>query len=180
MTLPVFKYHPDPIATGSIEEEEITCAACGLVKPFVYVGPVYSEADLERSICPWCISSGLAHDKFDAEFTDSSGIGDGDSEDTPVEVVEEVAYRTPGFSGWQQERWLVHCEDACAFLGPAGKKELAAYNNRDLLESLRADLDMTYAEFQDYFEGMNREGGPTAYVFRCLHCGKLQGYSDMG
>jgi len=26
-------------------------------------------------------------------------------------VVEEVAYRTPGFSGWQQERWWTHCRE---------------------------------------------------------------------
>ncbi len=41
-----------------------------------------------------------------------------------TDVIDEVSGRTPGFSGWQQERWLVHCGDACAFLGPAGRTEI--------------------------------------------------------
>ena len=32
------------------------------------------------------------------------------------EIVAEVAYRTPGFTGWQQERWFTHCA-AGEFLG---------------------------------------------------------------
>ena len=42
-------------------------------------------------------------------------------------MIEEVAYRTPGFSGWQQERWWTHCGDAGQFLGRAGRKELEAF-----------------------------------------------------
>jgi hypothetical protein len=32
--------------------------------------------------------------------------------------------------------------------------------------------------WQSYFDAMDFNGSPTAYVFRCLHCGKLGGYSD--
>lgn len=177
--LPSFKYHPDPVATGSFEAQEITCIACGQGRHYVYVGPVYSESDLERKICPWCISSGLAHDEFAVEFVDIDAIGDYDpTVSVPIDVKEEIAYRTPGFNGWQQERWLVHCGDVCAFLGTAGKEELTSYESQELIESLRADLKMGDAEFRDYVEKMNKQSGPTAYVFRCLHCGQYQGYSD--
>jgi uncharacterized protein len=177
--LPLFKYHPDPVATGSFEPREITCVCCGKVRAYVYVGPVYAEADVEKAICPWCIKDGLVHDKFGAELTDIDAIGDYDpAVSVPIEVREEVAFRTPGFNGWQQERWLVHCNDACAFLGPAGKQELTAYGSEELIESLRADVNMSDVDFLAYLEKMNKQSGPTAYVFRCLHCGQYQGYSD--
>ncbi|HZS10027.1 MAG TPA: CbrC family protein [Blastocatellia bacterium] len=180
MKLPAFRYHPDPLATGSIEAREIECVCCGKTRDHVYAGPVYAEEDLDESICPWCISDGLAHEKFDAEFTDLSGIGGyGDRKQTiPQMIEEEIAWRTPGFSGWQQERWLVHCSDACAFLGPAGKEEVEAFTNKELLNSLQAESEMDDGEFREYFNSLRRDHGPTAYIFKCLHCGQLLGYSD--
>lgn len=179
MVLPSFKYHPNPVETGSFEARDVTCASCGEFRDYVYVGPVYAESDLEQAICPWCIKSGLAHDKFGAEFTDSAAIGDYDATFAPPsDVRAEVAFRTPGFNGWQQERWLTHCGDACVFLGPAGKVELDAFGSQELIDSLRADARMNNDDFADYLEKMDKHNGPTAYVFRCLHCGKYLGYSD--
>jgi uncharacterized protein CbrC (UPF0167 family) len=37
----------------------------------------------------------------------------------PREIVTQLLTRTPGFSGWQQERWLDHCADP-AMLHPEG------------------------------------------------------------
>src|SRR4051812_22558639 len=108
MDLPHFTYHPDPVGSGSIIPSEAICIVCGQARGYVYAGPVYSASDeeLDDAICPWCIADGSAHERFDAEFTDTSGIGGyGDWEDVPQAVVEEVAYRTPGFNGWQQEMW---------------------------------------------------------------------------
>lgn len=76
MNLPSFRYHPDPVATGSIEARDITCVRCGQARKYVYVGPVYTEADLKEEICPWCISTGLAHNQLGVEFTDMDAIGD--------------------------------------------------------------------------------------------------------
>jgi uncharacterized protein CbrC (UPF0167 family) len=152
---------------------------CGEAQKYVYVGPVYAKGDLEKKVCPWCISSGLAHERLGVEFTDIDAIGDYELSITlPTQVAEEISYRTPGFNGWQQERWLVHCGDGCAFLGPAGKDELESFGSQELVESLRADSGMNDAEFGDYFAKLNKQRGPTAYVFRCLHCGRYQGYSD--
>src|SRR5918992_4376302 len=100
--LPAFRYHPDPLETGSIKVSEDMCVCCERARGFLYTGPVYAEDELDDALCPWCIADGSAHDRFDAEFTDAAGVGLG-WELVPDEVVEEVAHRTPGFTGWQQE-----------------------------------------------------------------------------
>src|SRR5258708_2690237 len=98
MSLPIFKYHPDPMASGSIEPSDTTCACCEQPRGYIYTGSVYSTEQLDEQLCPWCIADGSAHTKFDAEFTDSEGIGGYDSDvPLPTPVVEEVAFRTPGF-----------------------------------------------------------------------------------
>ncbi|MCP4306259.1 MAG: CbrC family protein [bacterium] len=39
--LPSFRYHPDPIATGSIRpSDEAVCRRCSRNRGFIYVGPV--------------------------------------------------------------------------------------------------------------------------------------------
>lgn len=110
--LPTFRYHPDPIATGSIEPAPDECLACGRARGFRYVGPVYAETELNEQLCPWCIADGSAARKFDAEFTD---VGLGLPPDVPDSVTDEIAHRTPGFHSWQQDHWLYHCGDGCTF-----------------------------------------------------------------
>jgi uncharacterized protein CbrC (UPF0167 family) len=179
MNLPQFKYHPDPLATGSVERSDATCVCCGQKRGFIYTGPVYAEEELYDRICPWCIADGSAQAKLGAEFTDAAGVGGCPWDEVPGEVVAEVAYRTPGFCGWQQERWWTHCGDAAEFLGLAGGKEVEAYGP-ELIESLRDDAGLTEndEEWNRYYRALDKEGSPTAYVFRCRHCGRLGGYSD--
>jgi uncharacterized protein len=112
--LPRFTYHPDPRATGFVVESDAICLACGAARGYIYTGPVFAVEELVEAICPWCIADGTAAERFDAEFTD---VGSYVPEDVPPEVLEEIARRTPGFSGWQQEHWLYHCGDGAAFEG---------------------------------------------------------------
>lgn len=178
MTLPNFKYHPDPIKTGSIEESDTVCKCCGESRGYIYTGPVFSEEELDDCICPWCIANGEAHKKFDAEFTDLDGIGDyGSWEETSNEIKEEVSFRTPGFSAWQQERWWTHCNDAAAFLGAAGKNEIEEHGE-ELIAELKKETSYNEEEWNYYYKSIDKIGSPTAYIFRCLHCGRLGGYSD--
>ena len=173
MELPSFRYHPDPVATGSVKPSGAVCECCGKARGFIYDGPTYGPREV-GPLCPWCIASGAAHEASGVSFTDTDEIID----EVPDDAVEEVETRTPGFSGWQQERWLGHHGDACAFLGPAGYSEVEAYGSPDLRASLSWDLGWPEDEFAEYYVGLDREGQPTAYVFRCLHCGTLLGYSD--
>jgi uncharacterized protein CbrC (UPF0167 family) len=177
-SLPHFSYHPDPLQTKSVAPSPITCRSCGRARGFIYTGPVYAEEELVDALCPWCIADGSAADRFDAEFVDRAGIGNyGSWEQVPESVIIEVSRRTPCFTGWQQERWWTHCGDAAAFLGPAGAEELQ-HEWAAAVPMLQAELGYDESEWAEYFALLDRMRGPTAYVFRCRHCGKLGGYSD--
>ncbi|MEH6978944.1 CbrC family protein [Bacillus pseudomycoides] len=39
--------------------------------------------------------------------------------------MKELIHRTPGYGGWQQEYWLSHCNDFCAFIGYVEWEEIA-------------------------------------------------------
>ena len=172
--LPAFKYHPDPVSTGAVVARQITCMCCGEARDHAYVGPAYSDEELDP-LCPWCIADGSAAMQYDCEFTDV----DDAPESVPQPVRNAVSTSTPGFSGLQQERWLFCCDDAAAFLGAAGKDDIAAHP--DAAEALRAesagrgwDPPTTHR----YLRALTKDGSPRAYLFRCLHCGKHLAYSD--
>ena len=178
MELPKFKYHPDPIRTGSVISSSETCTNCGKRRGFVYTGPIYGTGDTEEPICPWCIADGSAHDQLDFEFTDGEMVGGGGIwEEVPVAVVEEVAYRTPGFAGWQQELWFTHCGDAAAFLGRVGYEELIQFGS-EAGASFREATGLTDEVWKTHFPALEKDGSPTGYLFQCLHCGKYGGYTD--
>jgi hypothetical protein len=179
MELPAFKYHPDPLKTGAIASSDEACACCGERRGFVYTGPVHSTREVDASICPWCIGSGEAHERFEADFTDTAGIGShGVWTAVAPDIVREVAHRTPGFRGLQQARWWTHCGDAAEFLGHAGAEEVIAAGPA-LVKRLREDLGWPRGgAFDRYVGSLRKTEGPTAYLFRCLHCGQFGGYSD--
>ena len=177
MKFPEFKYHPDPIATGYVIESDAKCECCEQGRGFIYTGAVYSEEELDDALCPWCIGDGSASEKFDATFTDEDGIGT-DGESVSDEVIEEVSRRTPGFSGWQQERWWTHCGDAAAFIGRAGHDELLAMGP-DAISVVQESTGLPDGKvWNGFFRALDKDGSPTAYLFRCIHCQKLGGYQD--
>ncbi|MFJ1298458.1 CbrC family protein [Pseudomonadota bacterium AL_CKDN230030165-1A_HGKHYDSX7] len=178
MDLPTFRYHPNPLSTGSVVESDNECVCCGQARGFVYAGPVYAEDEYDECICPWCIADGSAADKLEASFTDDEGIGGDDWDDVSDEVIEAVSRRTPGFGGWQQERWWTHCDDAAAFIGHAGHDELVALGPQ-AIEAIQDDTGLPDGpQWQHFFAALSTSQPPTAYVFRCLHCGTYGGYQD--
>jgi uncharacterized protein CbrC (UPF0167 family) len=173
--LPEFVYHPHPVETGAIEMSDATCLACERPRGFIYVGPVYAVDELQESLCPWCIADGSAAARFDAMFTDDEPVPEG----VPVEIVDAVTTRTPGFSGWQQEHWLYHCGDGAAFLGAAGWPEIERHPAAvDHLRRENAGTGWSPEQIEDYLRSLDREGSPTAYLFRCRQCGMALAYSD--
>jgi uncharacterized protein CbrC (UPF0167 family) len=178
MELPTFKYHPDPLSTGSIEHSQNECLACRQIRGFIYKGQAYAEEEFIDAFCPWCIADGKAHEQFGVEFVDSEGIGGyGVWESVSDEIIAEVAYRTPGFTGWQQERWFTHCSDAGEFLGLVGYDELCSYGPQAII-AIKEEIGFEGEEWDQYFRSLDKNGEPTAYLFRCRHCGALGGYSD--
>ncbi|MBO0803470.1 MAG: CbrC family protein [Nocardiopsaceae bacterium] len=181
MDLPVFRYHPDPVATGSAVATDEACSLCGVERGVRYVGPVYG--DRPDILCLHCIASGEAAKRLGAPgvmpamFSDAIHVPD----DVPAGVVDEVTMRTPGFSSWQQAGWLYHCADAAAFLGNAGYADLAPHPAA--VESLRQDrerLGWPAEQFEEFVTSLDKDGEPTAYLFRCLHCGTYLASWDIG
>jgi uncharacterized protein CbrC (UPF0167 family) len=177
MDLPFFRYHPDPIASGSIVASDAQCICCNARRGHIYTGPAYCEREIEDSLCPWCIADGSAHRSLDVSFTDPAGFPDG----IQPAVVEEIAYRTPGFNTWQQEKWLTCCGDAAAFLETVGYKEICARYPRlegALMMYIVHQLEISGAAATRFLRGLNRDHGPTAYIFACRHCDAQPAYID--
>lgn len=174
--LPDFRYHPDPMASGSVAEVTVECVACEKDRSHVYVGPVYASGEYSSKFCPWCIADGTAASKFDAKFTD---VGWGVPPEISASVRDELAQRTPGFHSWQQDHWLFHCGDACAFLGRIGRQHLEELPDAlDMLLHENDEFGWTTRESQEYIDGLAADGEATAYLFRCLVCGTHLAFSD--
>jgi uncharacterized protein CbrC (UPF0167 family) len=58
---------------------------------------------------------------------------------------------------------MTHCDDAAAFLGPVGYRELL--DHPETLAGLRGEMG------DDGVKDLSKDGSPTAYLFRCRHCG---------
>ncbi len=173
MELPKFRYHPDPIATGAIERSGILCECCGRKSGFRYALSVYSAEEVS-DVCPWCIQDGSAAKKFEAIFCDDYPLIEAG---LPEELVQEVSQRTPGFESWQQEVWLSHCGDACAFIGDATKEDvLALAEGVGRVEDQNLWKPEDFRKLAEYYEP---KGSPALYKFKCLHCGEILYGIDM-
>jgi hypothetical protein len=50
---------------------------------------------------------------------------------------------------------------------------------QEVLQSIREEMELTEGpDWDDFYERLDKDGSPTAYVFRCRRCGVLGGYSD--
>lgn len=162
--LPTFKYNPNAVKLGIINKERTTCPVCGQHRDYVYQGPFYCIEDVE-GICPWCIKDGSAAKKYNGEFQDAASCDTVDNH----EYLIELTTRTPGYSGWQQERWLSHCGDFCALKDYVGWKEIKDLKEEltDDLNQIKADYSLTQEELEKY---LVNNGGMQGYLFQCLHC----------
>jgi uncharacterized protein len=167
--LPAFRYHLDPISSGSVVASDAQCLCCGQQRGFAYVGPVYAEANLDGLLCPWCIADGTAHERFDATFVDSEAFGDGVGD----EVIDEVTQRTPGYASWQGEGWPTCCGDAAAFVRPAGITDIRLnfrHHEGPLLSHIVHNMGISGGAATRLLISLDVTSGPTAYLFRCLTC----------
>jgi len=165
-TLPHFNYHPDPLKTRAIVRSDASCACCGEVRGFIYAASVYSKHELDKKLCPWCIADGSAAAKFEASFTDDDPLLRKGIEKS---IVAEVTQRTPGYSSWQQETWLSHCDDACEFHGDASVKEVADATSEAKREWI-FEPKLSETNWQNITSRYSPDGDPAIYKFVCRHC----------
>ena len=167
--LPHFKYHPDPLGTGSLREAEPpeVCECCGQETAIVYDGPFYA-VHRPKCLCPGCIASGRAAETFHGEFQDSESVDAGISDPA---MLDELTQRTPGYAGIQQEYWRVHCKEPCAFLGYVGWQELCQLG---LVDEVLDDptLQREWDDLREMLQSLENGGWTQGYLFRCLHCGR--------
>lgn len=174
MIIPNFRYHPDPIKTGAFKEgEEQKCDCCGKPTKIVYNSPFYTACDDIDCICPECISSGAAALKFDGEFQDADSVGDV----SDPSKLDELIHRTPGYIGWQQEYWLAHCDDFCAFIGYVGWDDIVEMGLEAQIEK-NYNKEINFFDFNDVKENMINNGSMQGYLFQCLHCKEYFLYVD--
>jgi hypothetical protein len=140
--------------------------SCGRSRGWLYAGPWFGPRDdLEKRLCPWCIADGSAARAFDASFVDVQ-----DLVGLPRTRRDELAHRTPSYTGWQQAEWKTHCDDAMVFVAYADEAVLREHP--ESLVSLRAEFTAwDDAQFAQLLTLLTIERSPTAYLFRCLHCG---------
>lgn len=170
--LPIFRYHPDPVATGNVIESTTVCVSCGKGRGYVFAGSIFGSGDYDRNICPWCIADGSAAVKLDVSFGDVFIEGD-----VPNGVYEELAQRTPGFECWQSENWQVHCGDVCEFHGDVSKAEMIEQKPA-LVEYICSHFQFNEEEWSDFVEAYEPRGNPAVYKFICRHCREEVFYTD--
>ena len=177
--LPYFKYHPDPIRTGAFQyDKKIKCDCCANETEIYYTGPFYSINDVE-ALCPQCISSGAASKKFNGEFQDYSSLenisSDPNVDNTEIykeENINELIHCTPGYTGWQQEVWLSHCDDFCAFIRYVGWDDIK--NRLDEFVNIETDCEELGLSLEDLPDYLYNGGSCQGYLFQCLHCRKYR------
>ena len=157
--------YPFALFEGSLEEAENdregACSVCNKVENVRF-----------NNACYDCFSSGKAPRTADTELgmlapgkTDWAAFGDR----LDPEAAKELA-RTPQYSTWQGESWLVCCKRPMVFTG-APDPAIDA-------KSLAAMLGTNEADAATKVDQLQRDA-ISVYTFRCAECGKRRAHWDM-
>jgi uncharacterized protein CbrC (UPF0167 family) len=167
--LPLFLYHPDPVATGSVKQSAAKCVCCGEARGFIYCASVYGGSDIRDRLCPWCIANGKAAARYDCFFSVEDPLV---AAGLPRAVIIEVTRRTPGYNSWQQEEWQVCCDDACEFHGDATVVELAELEG-ERLARVQGRWHFSAPRWSELLRNYIPGGGVAMHRFVCRHCGEV-------
>ncbi len=176
MELPKFKYHPDPVKTGSIKKSDETCECCGKKMGYIYSGSMYGR-NTPENLCPWCISDGTAYEKYELEFASIMPAVIDPNNPSEINCSEkafnELLHKTPAFSSYQEIEWPNHCEDFCEFHGLAkvsDVKEISEGEKTRLFETSYLDEE----ELAHLVSGEDSEELHYFLKFKCVKCGELK------
>ena len=163
-----FKYHPNVWELGVFKHSRSKtnppkCECCGTPTEY-YLNYIYADEE-PSCICPSCVASGQAADKYNGCFIAESEY----SKIIGEEKAQELLYCTPGYSSWKGEHWLACCEDYCAFIGYVGKEDL---------EELGIGEEAFSRGFKSFRDVLSRHGAYRGYLFKCLHCNAYHVWVD--
>lgn len=168
--LPRFRFHPDPVASGSVAQSRAQCARCGQRRGFTYTSTLYAHENVQ-GLCPWCIADGSAARQFGASFVDGeplvrAGIA--------PDLIDEVCHRTPGFATFQTEVWQACCGLPGVFSGALDAEGMTGLTD-DELEWLAVPSWQ-----RDLWRAMDpTRTGIAVFVFVCETCGKRRLWADI-
>ena len=114
-----FNYMSDDYLSTVFADESFTCDCCKKISNAKYIGPQYSTADNDASLCPDCIQTGEAVQSGLVDF-----FNEIDPECVDENVSSEISCRTPGIFTWQDQEWATHCNDACEYHGDATAQDI--------------------------------------------------------
>lgn len=170
MNYPQFKYHPNAYKLDLFEKEDGICSIYNQQRDLKYVCSFYS-VDEPDYICPWCIANGAAAQKYDGEYNDYCGIEgvssnpNDPSEKINSEFLDEICLKTPSYHSWQQEVWLVHCNEPCQFIAYADSETL-----KPIWDEVKADIEENGYPVELIQDHLSIDGDLTGYLFQCIHC----------
>jgi uncharacterized protein CbrC (UPF0167 family) len=195
MELTEFKYFRGPQGDmAGLCLEPTGCIFCGRVGPCFRLGaaicPTLDQAQKENAHgCFSCLKAGRFQCWHDTEIgvLDESGLthiynhNKKPPSDFPRTALVELR-KTPQIVTWQQELWLIHCNDFMAYVGTWTPEDF--YKNAPDGDGRSLFLRMT-DRYNHLWDSSLREGEErlaswraTYYAFRCLHCGELRGNWD--
>lgn len=162
-----FRYHPFPIADGTLNIGEETCAICRQKKGIYYIDPADRD-DLgvgkkKRILCPHCIQEKRENLFFNLAGHFRSINGD-----------REVYWG--GLPFWNQgldtSFWAIHCNHLAIYLGELEPEDLVPLHD-EILSTWNWHVLNPYADM-DPAETLGRfdRGELKAYLFKCAKCGK--------
>lgn len=182
---PVFKYFPNPIRTKSMVKSTAPCECCGKSKEYSYVAGMEYNPEIEvevRNLCLDCIANGAATKKFNSAFTSYSSIANRKAD---KKITEEIMYRTPSFTTWQEKEWLSHCKTPCIYIGQVYIGDLLKMG---IYKQVRTELaktfyyqnmPMTVSQIDELLINMVEGSSLEGHLFRCTQCGRYKLYTDL-
>lgn len=172
MSLPAFRYHPDPLATGSVIRSDARCVCCGDARGYVYAGPVYAVDEYENCLCPRCIAHGSAQPSVARTASAAANATKFPTRSSAKSLVARRAFRVGSRSAGERIAALprsssaVRVPENCA---RSARRQSRRFGPTGLDEG---------AEWEHCLAALDKDGSPTAYMFRCIRCGEPGGYQD--
>ncbi|MDR3022071.1 MAG: CbrC family protein [Clostridiales bacterium] len=178
---PQFKFNLNPLRTQAVIESSIPCECCGKIDKYSYIAGIDHYAKKEvpeiKNLCLYCIYNGEAIKKFGGAFTDKSFIA---NKTASKEVTEEIMYRTPSFTTWQEKEWLSHCKMPCTYIGQVYIGDLLKMG---IYKQVRTELSktfyyrqmpMTISDIDDMLIDMVEDSSIEGHLFMCIICKKYK------
>lgn len=171
--LPTFPYCSDPLGTGLFKalREPVICECCGKSTPIFYDGSFYAVENISV-LCPDCIHSGLACEKFDGDLIVHYTTENFNPDDL-AEKIDTLTHRTPSYTAWQEAVWASHCGDFCDFVGYADWKRV-----KPLIEQNQLDYTEEGLADHPYLHHLSTNGSFVGYLFQCKKCSHYVLHAD--